>query len=66
MSKKDYVLIAAVFNEQHALYANRDNEPDRDAATGIRLLARALADALRRDNARFDRSRFLVAAGVAE
>lgn len=57
MTRKDYQLIAAVLKN----YAT-DGIPldDRDA------IAYDLADALGKDNPRFDRDRFLVASGVYE
>ena len=62
MTRKDYVLIAA------ALKAARQNSNYRDAQEQMveqhSADTRAIADALARDNPRFDRNRFLVAAGV--
>jgi hypothetical protein len=57
MTRKDYQLIASVLKNYAA-----DGIPvdDRDA------IAYDLADALAADNPRFDRDRFLVAAGVYE
>lgn len=52
MTRKDYVLIAA---------AIKGVGPDSDTASNI---AHTLAAALAQDNPRFDRRRFLVAAGV--
>jgi hypothetical protein len=57
MTRKDYQLIAAVLKS----YATEGIPvDDRDA------IAYDLADALAKDNPRFDRERFLVAAGVYE
>jgi hypothetical protein len=52
MSKKDYVLIAATLKALPI-----------DGIT-LHTVASALADALARDNVRFDRARFLNACGV--
>jgi hypothetical protein len=57
MTRKDYQLIASVLKS----YATEGIPvDDRDA------IAYDLADALAKDNPRFDRDRFLVAAGVYE
>jgi hypothetical protein len=57
MTRKDYQLIASVLKN----FATEDRPvDDRDD------LAYNLADALASDNPRFDRDRFLVAAGVFE
>ena len=56
MTRKDYVLLAEALNRSEAPYA--DGEMVR------RSVAECIADALARDNPRFDRHRFLVAAGV--
>ena len=57
MTRKDYVLIAA------ALAMANGQDHDTPAAA-IAYVARALCAELARDNARFDRDRFLKAAGV--
>lgn len=57
MTRKDYQLIAAVLKK---FTAEDGNVVERDA------MAYDLADALASDNPRFDRDRFLVAAGVYE
>ena len=53
MSRKDYELIAAAFRETRAHVA-------ADAHT-LELLARTLADALKDDNANFNKARFIAA-----
>lgn len=55
MTKKDYVLIAAAIKAA----SNAPGYPQRNA-----FVAFALADALQRDNPRFDRAKFLAACGV--
>lgn len=58
MTRKDYVIIAAVIASQ------RDQDPD----TKIMLdcMAGLFADALARDNSRFNRTRFLEACGAED
>jgi hypothetical protein len=61
MTRKDYILIA------DALKAARSSYTLPNVAiyhNGIANAAQRLADALARDNPRFDRERFLKAAGV--
>jgi hypothetical protein len=67
MTRKDYVLIAAALKDarpipKHELYALDHNE--RLCADTYRNVARSIADALAKDNPRFDRERFLTACGV--
>jgi hypothetical protein len=57
MTRKDYQLIASVLNK---FTGEQGDVVERDA------MAYDLADALAQDNPRFDRLRFLVAAGVYE
>jgi len=62
MTRKDYIALAAAF-----MAARRDvidKEPAgcrTDMCDGIALAAEHVADVLARDNARFDRARFLAA-----
>lgn len=58
MTRKDYILIA------EALKVSRLRAEREDIALGNDYAAKAIADALGRDNPRFDRERFLKAAGV--
>ena len=58
MTKKDYILIAA------ALKAARPIGDEDYIYTVCDVHCEAIADALGRDNPRFDRARFLAAAGV--
>ena len=69
MTRKDYVLIASAIND----IREKIRMHGRDVASrelwsgtlgGISDAARAIADALQADNPRFDRERFLKAAGV--
>lgn len=59
MSKKDYVAIAAVLNQQ------MDTKADPKRVQMIRIIAHALAGEFQKGNQRFDRMRFLQACGVA-
>lgn len=62
MTRKDYILIAAALREaeRHALGCRYK----ASAADMREVTAHFLADALERDNPRFDRGRFLTAARV--
>lgn len=60
MTRKDYILIAEALKEARAeALALRAG-----AGVGVTIAAVRLADALARDNPRFDRERFLKACGV--
>ena len=67
MTRKDYVMIAETIRE---LLADIDREPPgmREVLTGerigVRSVALRLADQLRQDNPRFDRTRFIEACGL--
>jgi hypothetical protein len=63
MTRKDYILIAAALSA--ALVKCADNLEGNREAVGVYRCALSLAEALERDNARFDRARFLKACGVA-
>ena len=68
MTKKDYILIAAAVKAGTALWAAPEDRKDPDVATylgAVSDVASAIADALERQNPRFDRTRFLTACGVA-
>lgn len=62
MTRKDYVMLAEVFAKQ------KSNAPPSQYVHGWddarRVLAEELAATLAADNPRFDRARFLKAAGV--
>jgi hypothetical protein len=60
MTRKDYVLLAEALNAAFS----RSTADKADKADGIARAAIELADALAADNPRFDRERFLKAAGV--
>lgn len=67
MTRKDYVAIAAAIRAARRDVTNREPpECVADMQDGISLAAEHLADALRRDNPRFDRARFLAACGDPE
>jgi hypothetical protein len=64
MTRKDYVLIADTFNRAmgNPEHFYVSNEPQY--IRGVKSAAVALANELAADNPRFDRERFLRAAGV--
>lgn len=62
MTRKDYILIAAGLKEARSSYAAMPNVAVYH--NGIDNAATRICDALARDNARFDRARFLAACGV--
>lgn len=66
MTRKDYVLIAAALKEARDMLAANGANLTRTQCSlnGADASAIELADALSRDNPRFDRERFLKAAGV--
>lgn len=61
MTRKDYVLIAAALKRARVQGAYSHDEHMR---AGVDFAASCVADALAQENARFDRERFLKAAGV--
>lgn len=67
MTRKDYVLIAETLRE---LLADIDRESPgmrevlRGERMGVASVARRLAEQLRQDNPRFDRTRFIEACGL--
>lgn len=60
MSRKDYIVIAAALREA---VVNADAAGDPREKLGARNAAALVAKALAQDNPRFDRERFLTAAG---
>lgn len=66
MTKKHYELIAAALHRTRMVQDMTGNAKQRTAAVGaVRLAAIDIAATLAHDNPRFDRARFLEAAGVA-
>ena len=61
MTRKDYELIAKAIKTQVELSRTFDEKGEELAVLNI---ARDLADALTRENPRFDRDRFMVACGL--
>ncbi len=59
MTKKDYVVIAAVLDR-----IRLDFDMDGEDTVSLSLVAEELATALADTNPRFDRARFLTACGV--
>ena len=60
MTRKDYILIAAALRDARTYAAQH---PEQFADVGVTIV-HTLADRLANDNPRFDRERFLKAAGV--
>ena len=56
MTRKDYILISNIINQQHESCATVNLTLDN--------LSKELAEVLQADNSRFDRGRFLTACGV--
>lgn len=59
MTRKDYRLIAAVFRTGYKQVANNDYE-----RAVVAVMVDRLAEALTKENPRFDREKFLKACGV--
>lgn len=65
MTRKDYQAIAyAIAGARVAIKAKEPNDSQQDLLDGTSYAADYIADALARDNPRFDRARFLAACGV--
>lgn len=63
MTRKDYIVIAAALKETRSQICQK--EPDtEELLDGVSCASEYIADALSRDNPRFDRERFLKACGV--
>ena len=62
MTRKDYELIATILDGQTIVAPSTMAQACREQRD---TYARAFADALARENPRFDRERFLAACGVA-
>ena len=58
MTRKDYVAIAAVIHGEISCHAN-----NAEVSLCARNIALSLADVMRRDNPRFDRTKFYTACG---
>jgi hypothetical protein len=63
MTKKDYILIAALLAEVRSRYAPLPNK-SVSAAKVLADVTTGIADILARDNPRFDRARFFEACGL--
>lgn len=61
MTRRDYVLIAAAIRQ---LIAETPSLSHSEYVNGIRDAAKELANALKKENPRFDRYRFLAACGL--
>lgn len=58
MTRKDYIALAGAIDEARGEYRDSD-----EAQAALRFAAHNIADACAEDNDRFDRERFLIAAG---
>jgi len=65
LSRKYYVLIARALQEARDAETSRDTQMTAERMRTIDTVAELLASEFKRDNGRFDRDRFLNAAGVA-
>lgn len=63
MTRKDYELIAAAIKEAKPLLPPVADYAETTRQLGWQTTAHAVAEALARDNPRFDRERFLAACG---
>lgn len=63
MTRKDYVAIAKAISDGQFIDLRTNGEVAVSVLTRAKI-ARQLADAMSRDNPRFDRDRFLAACGV--
>lgn len=61
MTRKDYVLIAEAIREEREIWEMVDAKMGNEV---LNSLSRSLARRLRQENVRFDRDKFLEAAGV--
>lgn len=57
MTRKDYIAIA------EAIAVNNDPTDSKREQDKVKVIAGSIADVMKRDNPRFDRSRFLRACG---
>lgn len=65
MTKKDYVLIAEVIRREYVACDQTTNS-GQAMAEATKDVAYSLAEALKKENARFDYSRFAKACGIVE
>lgn len=63
MTKKDYIVIAAVIRDGALINLETLRDVEVNSLTRLQI-ARTMANMLARDNSRFDRDRFLAACGV--
>lgn len=64
MTKKDYVLIARAIMDARPIKSRDAHLHVRNGHTTCDGVAQNVADAMQRENPRFDRARFLTACGV--
>lgn len=61
MTRKDYILLVDALREAHPHMVHQSEEREQ-----WQVDCESIADALARDNPRFDRARFLTACGIKE
>lgn len=65
MTRKDYIAIAAAIKAAKLdIFCKEPDASHVDLCDGANYAAEHIADVMARDNARFDRARFLAACGV--
>ncbi len=66
MTKKDYVLIARIFNKNITSKGERENAPIWKTTTVNEAVAKQFAEVLGNENPKFDHSKFLSACGITK
>lgn len=66
MTRKDYIIIAAVFKARMDALQMSTVPGRLQRMLEVRVTAEAMADQLKYDNSRFDHDRFLTACGVTK
>lgn len=64
MTRKDYILLAEALKDSVCITAGRSMDYEIGCRTQFEVTAHKVASMLAHENPRFDRVRFLVAAGV--
>lgn len=65
MTKKDYILIANAIKEVYEYQKDNDGNGSKAIKQGaIKVVSESIADALKYDNERFNRTRFMTACGM--
>lgn len=66
MTKKDYILIAKIFNKNITSINERENAPIYKTTTVNKAMAKQFAYVFAKENPRFNEEKFLSACGVTE